>query len=149
MLLLLLEVLQPVLGPVRLAVRGAGEGGGAGDLTHGAQRVGLLGGRGLVTPGDGGVDHSVGPRHHLELLSLTHLTTAGSSHRSSVSIWVFLSPGPGCSVFTVIFDLRRREQGQGPAASPQSRVVLILGCSNAESLIFTRLRAVRSCRHSL
>ena len=71
LLLLLLEVLQPVV-TVSLPVSGAGERGGAGYLTHRAQRVGLLGGGGLVSPGDGSVDHSVGSRHHLELFCLTH-----------------------------------------------------------------------------
>ena len=97
-LLLLLKVLQPVLRSVPLAIRGAGEGGGAGHLTHGAQGVGLLGGRGLVSPGYGGINHSVGTRHHLELFGLTHLTTAEGGHQSSLSIWVFISPHSRCSL---------------------------------------------------
>ena len=80
-------------------------------LAHSAQGVGLLACSGLVSPGDGGVHHSVGPRHHLELLSLTHLQTTGTGHQSlALNLFcLFL-----LTFTTAHFDLGRGDQGQGP-----------------------------------
>lgn len=57
---LLSKVTESVVLSPAAAIRGSGQSGGAGNLAHGAQGVGLLRGRGFVTSGDGSVDHSVG-----------------------------------------------------------------------------------------
>ena len=98
-LALLSEVAQPVPLPAAAALLGAGgQDGGAAHLAHGAQGVGLLGGGGLVTPGDGRVDHSVRSGHHAQLLTLTHEHWSPMHHHQHWS-WKALLVLWACGVF--------------------------------------------------
>ena len=104
MLLLLPEVAEPVkvaplCVPGAAVSTGPGQSGGAGHL---AQGVGLLGGRGLVAPGDWSVDISVWSRHHSELLSLSHYSHKPSNlHQPWWSLFTNMSRKLGAPITCV------------------------------------------------